>query len=90
MTTPKTEEPITYMSGLHADIRCEGDDCDYEDRDPDNALKNAEAHHRETGHELGGEHGFEVWVGSVGRQYLKERQERIDCAEPETETAAGE
>ena len=81
MAISEREEPVTYMIELHSDMRCCSEDCDFEDRDYLNAVENAEAHHRETGHNLVGTRGYEVWVGSdAWRQHMKEEQELLDAA----------
>ena len=81
MATMERKEQITYMIELHTGMRCSSEGCYFEDWDYINAVKNAEAHHRETGHDLSGTRGFEVWVGSdAWRREAKEEQERLDAA----------
>ena len=61
---PHSDRQITHMTELHSEMRCGADGCDFETWDCLNAVKSAEAHHRETGHILDGTRGYAVWVGS--------------------------
>ena len=91
MAISEHEEPVTYMIELHTDMRCDSEDCDFEDRHYLNAVEKAEAHHRETGHNLIGTRGYEVWVGSdAWRQQKKEEQELLDTATQRRKAAAQE
>ena len=67
------DDPITYMANVHTVIQCEDDTCGFVAADYLTAKKEAEKHHRETGHELIGEQGLAIWVGETGREYLEER-----------------
>ena len=69
-----TDIGITHMAKVHAVIHC--DECDFVANWYIDAIKQAEAHHRETGHELTGEVGLGVWIGDKGRKF---NQERVDA-----------
>lgn len=73
----QTREPvigITHSVKVHAVIHC--DECDFVANGYIDAIDQAEAHHRETGHELMGEVGLAVWIGNEGR---KRNQKRVDA-----------
>lgn len=64
-------ESITFRSNVHTVIQCE--ECAFEAEWYQTAIKEAEEHHRQTGHELRGEQGLAVWVGEQGKQMLEDR-----------------
>lgn len=68
-------DKITFMANVHTGIGCRS--CDFRADDYTSAVKDAEAHHRKTGHELEGERGLAVWIGEEGRQMLEEHTERM-------------
>ena len=71
------DDPITYMGNVHTVIYCDVEECDFSAQYYTTAVKEAEAHHRETGHDLHGERGLAVWIGSKGREYLDARLRAI-------------
>ena len=68
----KEVEGISYKSNVHCVLYCDEEDCDFEATYYTTAIKEAEAHHRETGHELRGEQGLAIWVGREGNRLLQE------------------
>ena len=66
---------ITYAGRVHLHLSCES--CEFETWDYLGGIKEAEAHHKDTGHEMEGEQGSAVWIGNEGTVRLKDRAKRI-------------
>ena len=72
-TKDKEDDAITYMANVHTVVYCQVEECGFKAEDYITAVDEAEAHHRETGHDLLGERGSAIWIGTEGRKYLDER-----------------
>ena len=75
--TDPEEMGLTYMVNVHCVLNCDEEGCDFSAQWYLDAKKQAEEHHRETGHELRGEMGLAVWVGKEGQKRLAERVDRV-------------
>ena len=72
----KEQASITHLARVDIAIDCEDEECGFQTTDYIEGIRQAEAHHRETGHDLYGQTNQAVWVGHMG---MEKQQARVDA-----------
>ena len=75
--TNPADMPLTYTGLVHLVIRCDQPGCAFQTEDYTTGHQAAEDHHKATGHNLSGEEGRALWVGTPAQEHHAQQVDRL-------------